>query len=260
MPRLEYTNLSIKKDLAKKLELYAGKQNMSSASLVSLIVERLDLNVPLDNILLMLDNIQSIRLDTLLKSEVLKVKCAQLYFYVNAMSSIVASLLKPSSIINIWPVLIVQKFWEKKNDNFTVLSHANLIDKTFSTTEIVGLIRNMETLKNSLTKILDSLWPRWRDEVSEPLLLKEIVLPDEYYELGRIINHDTLKEELKPYFNDVAKIWKEANELIYFVGNRYPELLELTDKCMKEFSKLFLLPPIKVKSLGTPPQVSLEDK
>ncbi len=249
MPRIEYTNLSIKKNLAKKLEAYATTQGLSSASLVSLIVERLDLNVPLDSLLSLLENIQSIRFETLLKNEVLKTKCARLYFYVNAMSSIVVSLLKPSSVINLSPILIIHKFWEEKDDTFTVLSRANLINKSYSFTEIVSLIGKLETLKNSLAKILDSLWPRWRDEVAEPPLLKEIRLPDEFYKFGRIIKPEVLKSEVKPYFDDIAKMWDEVNEIVTFIESNYPEISDLTKECIESFSKLFLLQTIKFSNL-----------
>jgi len=242
MPRSQYTNLSLKKEAARKLEQYTSKYGVSSASFIHMIIEKLDVNVPINDVLQLLENIQSIRFHSIIKSEVLKVKCAKLYFYVNAMSTIVTSLLKPSSTINLGSILIIHKLWEKKSDVLTLLRRANLVDRSITLNDIASLIQELETVKSSLKKILDNCWPNWRNEVAEPPIIKEINPPNELLEHYTNINPDVLRNELQPYINDIPKLWKETNELIHSIANHYPEILELTSKCMKNFSKLFTPP------------------
>lgn len=241
MPRSQYTNLSLKKEIARKLEQYASKYGISSASFVHMFVEKLDVNVPINDVLQLLENIQSIRLNSIIKSEVLKVKCAKLYFHINAMSSIVVSLLKPSSTINLGSILIIHKIWEKKSDVFTLLRRANLVDRSVTLNDIANLIQELETVKNSLTKILDNCWPNWRKEVAEPPIIKEINPPSELLEHYIDIDPDALRNELQLYISAIPKLWKETNELIHSIADHYPEILELTTKSMENFSKLFLL-------------------
>jgi len=233
--------LSLKKEAARKLDQYASKYCISSASFVHMIIEKLDVNVPVHDVLQLLENIQSIRLNSIIKSEVLKMKCAKLYFHINAMSSIVTSLLKPSSTINLGSILIIHKLWEKKIDVFTLLRRANLVDRSTTLNDIAILIQELETVKNSLTKILDNCWPNWRKEVAEPPTIKEVNPPSELLEHDIDIDPDVLRNELQPYISDIPKLWKETNELIHSIADHYPEILELTRKCMENFSKLFII-------------------
>jgi len=238
MPRSNYTNLSLKRDVAKKLEEFARKNNVSSASFVQMIVEKLTDNVSLSDVLHLLENAPSIRFGKLLESEILKVNCAKLYYFVNAMDSIVISLLKPSPVIDLGVVTII-KAWDKRDDVFGVFLRARLIDASATYSDVFNLHREFETIKNSLTKLLDECWPKWRKEVAEPLLMKEIDLPDEL--LSSHVRPEVLRRELQLYVREIQRIWKEANFLLYQVANYYPYLLDLVRKALNEFAKLFLL-------------------
>ena len=116
-----------------------------------------------------------------------------------------------------------------------------MVDRSVTLNDIANLIQELETVKNSLTKILDNCWPNWRNEVAEPPIIKEINPPSELLEHYIDIDPDALRNELQLYISDIPKLWKETNELIHSIADHYPEILELTTKSMENFSKLFLL-------------------
>ena len=236
MPKPGYANFTVKVEAAKRLEEFSRRSGVSLVSLINSIAEKLDPNLDLATVLRALELAPSLKFSRLLESEVLKVRCAQLYYHVEAMSSIVTSLLKPSPFINL-RLILIHKIWKREVDSHTVLASAGLIDPSI---DIIRLIQNLENAKNSLRKILDNIWPNWRDEVEQPLLISDIQVPAEYL-TDKSLKKEVLRQELKPLINEVFKVWEEASELVYFLSTSHPELKELLGKALEDFSKLFLL-------------------
>jgi len=239
VPKTGYANFTIRKEAAEKLEEVSRRNGVSLVSMISTIAEKVDPNIELDTLIKAVEFAPAVKFSITLKSEVLKVRCAQLYYYVEALSSIVSSLLKPSPFIDL-KLILIYKVWDKKIDHHTVLALADLINPSI---DVVRLIQNLEVGKNSLKRILDSTWPNWRNEVEQALLISELSIPNEY--LTASVKKEVLREELKPYINEVIKEWKEASEILLSLSTSYPELKELLWQGLKDFSKLFLIPNLQ---------------
>ena len=235
VPKKGYANFTIRKEAAEKLEEFSRRNGVSLVYMISAFAEKIDPNIELDTLLKAIEFASTIKFSATLKGEVLKVRCAQLYYYVEALSSIVSSLLKPSPFIDL-KLTLIYKVWEKKVDRYTVLASAHLIDPSI---DIIRLIENLEVEKNSLKRILDATWPNWMSEVERPTLMREISIPEEYLTIS--VKKEVLREELKPYFNEVIKEWREASEILLSLSTSYPELKELLWRGLEDFSKLFLI-------------------
>jgi len=236
MPKPGYANFTVKEEAAKRLEEFSNKNGVSLVSLINSIAEKVNPNLDLATVLRALELAPSLKFRQLLESEALKVRCAQLYYHIEAMSSIAASLLKPSPFINLGLILI-HKVWKREVDSYTVLASAGLIDPSI---DVIRLIQNLENGKISLKRVLDNTWPNWRNEVEQPLLISDIQVPAEHL-TDSSLKKEVLRQELKPLINEVFKAWEEASELVYFLSTSYPELKELVGEELKDFSKLFLL-------------------
>jgi hypothetical protein len=237
MPKPGYANFTIKEEAAKKFEELSRKSGMSLVALVNLMAEKVDPDIDSDTLLKALELAPSLKFSQALRSEALKIHSAQLYYYIEAMCSVAVSLLKPSPFTD-FKLILIHKAWSKKTDPLTVLASAGLIDPSVG---VISLIQNLENGKNALKKVLDSTWHNWRDEVKPPMLMSEFPIPNEYLAEHANIKTEVLREELKPFIDEVFKLWKEASELAYFLSTNYPELKELLWEGLEDFSKFFQL-------------------
>jgi len=226
MPKPGYRNLTIKEGTVKVLEKWAQTHNMSVASLVEEIVDRLA---------------PAIIFTKQLNSEVLKVFCAKLYYHLDALSSIVSSLLGPSPVIDL-KLIRIYKVWDRKPTPLDVLSEAGIIDSS-NTFDIIQLIQDFENAKKALRRAMDKTWPGWMSDVEYVGLIREIVLPEEYLEKYPL-NVGAARGYVKPIIDKISKVWDETLELVTYISTQYSELKKIKDltiEPLKRFATLFKL-------------------
>lgn len=170
----------------------------------------------------------------LAESEAFKIQCAQLYYRIEAISSIADSLLKPSPII-CWGPIVIFKLWGKRTSSFTIFASADLINSSFGIVELFQLTRNLKNEKNSLKRILDNTWPNWKKEIKRPLVINDLSFASEYSD--PIIKKEILRAQLEPSIVRVHKVCREAIEVVGSIRNR--ELAAIVVPGLLDFSKLF---------------------
>jgi hypothetical protein len=235
MPKPGYVSLNVKEEDAERLEEFAKKNNLTIVAFAHILAENLP-NVDGQTLAYLLKNASKLKLQFSIDEEVLKHCLASLYYYFQAMHSLVSSLFPPAFIdLKIFRVL---KVWEDEVLPYTALHIAGLLDVSVDTFQ---LLRELENVEKALEKILDKNWHDWK-EINPPLLLKEIPLPKSLLKPNMIAKPEaieTLKNEVKPYLQTIAQICQKAEDTLYSISADYPGILELCNPPLQNFKKLF---------------------
>ena len=236
MPNPGYANFTIKSPTARKLKELSQKNGVSLPTLINKISEKLDPDVKLDALLKALEFAPSLNFSQFLEREALKLRCTNLYYHFEALTSIAISLLQPSAAVDLRVITNVRAL-EKKKDQLSVFQTASLIDPSLSLADVVTLIQKLEGGMKTLEMLLNEKWRGWRSDFKEPLLPNEIRISDDLLLGGA--PPETLREKLEPCVETVFDLWMETKNLLSSISNT-PDIAETLMDGLEEFSRLFL--------------------
>ena len=236
MPKPGYVSLNVRVEDAKRLEEIAKKNNLTIVSLAHLLAESLP-DVDIQTLTLLLKNIQKVKLYFTISEEVLKHQIASLYHHFDAMYSLLCSLFPPPFID--LRILRVMRIWRDEVLPYTALCDAGIID---SSIDVFKLLSDLENVREALKRILDKNWPEWEKIKPSPSLLKELPVPREMLKIDIIVRREaleTLRNETKPYLEQIADICYEAENILQNISTEYPDILKMCEAPLKNFKKLF---------------------
>ena len=237
MPKPGYVSLNVKEEDARRIGEFAKKSNLTIVSFFRILAQNLP-DVDIQTLVKSLKNIPRVKLNFTIGEEVLKHHLAYLYYYFEAMHSLLSSLF-PSPFVDL-KIFRVLKFWEDQEVPYMALQVAGVLD-SFSWSETFQLLRELENAKEALKRILDKNWSDWM-EIKPPLLPHNIQLPQSLLKSDMIVKpevRETLKNEVKPYLETITQICHEAEGILYSISADYPQILELCSPSLKRFKKLF---------------------
>ncbi|MEM3704275.1 MAG: hypothetical protein QXX79_07670 [Candidatus Bathyarchaeia archaeon] len=237
MPKAGYVSLNVKEEDARRLEMYAQKNKLTMVAFAHLLAENLS-DIDAQTLAKILRNAPTIKLKLTIKEEILKTHMTNLYHYIDAMHSIIVSLF-PSPYVDL-KIFRVLKPWEETILPYTALRTAGVVDPSVDALE---LEQKLASTLHSLRRILDKSWSDW-GETKPPPLIKEIPLPKPLLKPDLIIKKEaleTLKNEIKPFIEEIANICNKAEETLYTISADHPEILELCAQPIKIFKKFFKL-------------------
>jgi len=237
MPKPGYVSLNVKEEDARRIGEFARKNNLTIVGFFRILAQNLP-DVDIQTLVKFLNNIPRVKLKFILEEEVLKHHLAYLYYYLEAMHSLLSSLF-PSPFVDL-KIFRVLKFWEDQEVPYTALQVAGVLD-SFSWNETFQLLRELENADEALKRILDKNWSDWM-EVKPPLLPRNIRLPQSLLKSDMIVKpevREILRNEVKPYLETIAQICHEAESILYSISADYPQILELCNSPLKKFKKLF---------------------
>jgi len=237
MPKPGYVSLNVKEEDARRIGEFAKKNDLTIVSFFRILAENLP-DVDIQTLVKFLKNIPKVKLNFTMEDEVLRHHLAYLYYYFEAMHSLLSSLF-PSPFVDL-KIFRVLKFWEDQEVPYTALQVAGVLD-SFSWNETFQLLRELENAEEALKRILDKNWSDWM-EIKPPLLPHSIQLPQSLLKPDMIVKlevRETLRNEVKPYIEAIAQICREAESMLYSISADYPQILELCSPPLKKFKKLF---------------------
>ena len=237
MPKPGYVSLNVKEEDARRIGEFAKKNDLTIVSFFRILAENLP-DVDIQTLVKFLKNIPKVKLNFTMEDEVLRHHLAYLYYYFEAMHSLLSSLF-PSPFVDL-KIFRVLKFWEDQEVPYTALQVAGVLD-SFSWNETFQLLRELENAEEALKRILDKNWSDWM-EIKPPLLPHSIQLPQSLLKSDMIVKlevRETLRNEVKPYIEAIAQICREAESMLYSISADYPQILELCSPPLKKFKKLF---------------------
>jgi len=238
LPKPGYVSLNVKKEDARRIGEYAKKNNLTIVSFFRILAQNLP-DVDIQTLVKFLKNIPKVKLNFTIENEVLRHHLAYLYYYIGAMHSLLSSLF-PSPFIDL-KIFRVLKFWEDQEVPYTALQGVGVLDSSFSWDQTFQLLRELENAEEALKRILDKNWSDWM-EIKPPLLPHSIQLPQSLLKPDMIVKpevRETLRNEVKPYIEAIAKICHEAESMLYSISADHPQILELCSPPLKKFKKLF---------------------
>ncbi len=237
MPKPGYVALNVRQEDARRLQAFANKNNLTVVRFVNMLATNLP-EVDIQTLIHYLQNISKVKLHFTLHEEALKHHLASLYYYFQAMYDILSSLF-PQPYIDL-KILRIMKLWEDWVLPYTALCDAGIIDTSIDTFK---LLRELDNAKEALKRTLSKYWSDW-EKVKPPPLLTQFPVPRELLRPDIIVKpeaRETLKNETKPYLEEIASICYETENILCKISAEFPDILELCETPLKNFKRLFKL-------------------